>query len=317
MDRRSFVAGASATALVGCVIPPKPEPAPRSFASPIVSIPFRIDYGRRLIVQGLVNDGGPLDFIVDTAATTSVLFENAMAPSEAERSGLPDINLLGLNGVQKAPTFRIGSIDVGGRRLENHIAPILRDWENFQRTPHGVLGLDFLGRTVMVIDPVTSKLELYDAPAEEIEALSQGWRSVPLQKEALGLPSPPFLLVDVVIRRKRTPFLVDTGSRSTLCNFPAVAHLQTIPQITAPNRNRATVSDIYSDEIEAFILRKYSIDLGVVRLPAQPILVAETQFFDEIGFRDMPFGVLGLDNLLQQAFAIDFSENRLFVRRTA
>ena len=254
-------------------------------------------------------------FIVDTAATTSVVFENAVVSSSVEPSGLPDIKLLGLSGIQQAATFRVGSIDVGGRSLEDHISPILPDWNNFERTPQGVLGLDYFDGLVVVVDPISLQIRLYEAAKDDIEELSVGWRVAPLKKQGLGVALKPFFLVDVFISKAPTPFLLDTGSRSTLCNFPAVSRLQTIPQITAPNRDRATVSDIYSAEIQAYVLRKYAVDLGVAKLPARPILVADTPFFDAIGYRDNPFGVLGLDHLLQQPFAIDFPGNQLFIRR--
>lgn len=118
MDRRSFVTGTSAIAAIGCVSEPAPRPATRSYAAPVASIPFRVDYGRRLIVEGMINAEGPKNFIVDTAATTSVVFENAVVSSSVEPSGLPDIKLLGLSGIQQAATFRVGSIDVGGRSLK-------------------------------------------------------------------------------------------------------------------------------------------------------------------------------------------------------
>ena len=37
---------------------------------------LRFDYGRRMIVEAQVNGTGPHDFVVDTASTAIVLFEN-------------------------------------------------------------------------------------------------------------------------------------------------------------------------------------------------------------------------------------------------
>jgi len=320
IDRRLFVKSASVSSLLatGCVtgeqIKPAPPPPTRVFVEPFAKIPYWIDYGRRIIVKGSINGDPSQDFIVDTAATSSILFANAARNKPFTLSGRPNINLIGFGGVQNVPTYNIGVLEAGGVSLTNHIAPILPDWNDFERTPQGILGLDFFEGLLCIINPFTFQIEIYRADPADVEALQSRWRSVPLMNSSLDISTRPFLLVEVLIAKKSIPFLLDTGSSSTLCNFPAIEALQTIPPIEVPNRPSELVSDIHSETISAYLLRKYGLNLSGIRLDAKPMLIADTPFFDEIGFRDRPFGVLGLNHLLQQSIAIDFVNNRLFIK---
>ena len=256
----------------------------------------------------------PVDFIVDTAATRSILFENAVSNMSLTPSGEPDVKLVGLAGIRTAPTYRVGDIKADSLVLEDYIAPVLDDWTEWARTPQGVLGLDFFGDVTLVFNPSRSELIVYGPDATVSDTLLLDWRRVPLMRSNFGITSRPFFIVKVLMRGKEIPFLLDTGSTDTICNLQAVSHLTTIPSIDFDALRAGEIRDVHGGVVKTFRLIQQSLQLETVTLSAKPILVADTPFFKQIGFEDKPFGILGLDHLLQQPIAIDLSRNVLFIK---
>ena len=216
MRRRSFIKLASTSALLhsACTSIQTNEPAS---IPPISSLSYRFDFGGRVIVQGSINGSGPYDFIVDTAATSTTLFENVASPASVTPSGAPDTLLLGLSGIRKTPTYKVGDIRVGNITLKDHIAPILPDWTDAVRTPQGILGLDYFEGKIAVFDPVNKILNIYSSGAQ---AFLAAWSPVDLLRSNFGISTHFFYVVDVLIEGRKTPFLLDSGTSATLCNFP-------------------------------------------------------------------------------------------------
>lgn len=311
MRRRSFIKLASTSALLHSACASVEPNVPASI-TPISSLSYRFDYGRRLIVQGSINGSGPYDFIVDTASTSTILFENVASPASVTPSGAPDILLLGFSGIRKTPTFKVGDIRIGNIDLKDHIAPILPDWTDAKRTPQGILGLDFFEGKIAVFDPVNKILNIYSSDAH---AWLAAWSPFDLLRSNFGNSTNFIYIVNVLIEGRKTPFLLDSGTSATLCNVPAIEHLKTDPPIKQAARNKTELTDIHGDVSSSYIVQGLRLKIGSIKLLERPLLVADTPFFEQIGYKEKPFGLLGLDYLLQQPIAIDFTRHILFLKR--
>ena len=150
--------GVSLFGAAGCATPSQNDSQPQ-FAR-CESLPTRIDYGKRLVTVGSVNQSPPLDFIVDTAASRTVLFENAAQGPISTAPDTAEISIFGLSGVRTSRLYNVGNIRIGNRQLKDHRAPILPDWRNYERTPQGVLGLDYFQDSIAEIDVANRKIDV-------------------------------------------------------------------------------------------------------------------------------------------------------------
>lgn len=284
--------------------------------APIALLNYRIDYGQRIVVQGTINQAGPYDFIVDTAATQTIVFENAADPLSMTPSNTPEVMLVGLSGLSKTSTYNIGDIDIGGIRLKNHTAPILPNWADTIRTPNGILGLDYFQNKIVVIDPASKTLKLYLNNKQNANTLPDNWAPVKMSRSNFGFSIPSFYIVDVTLSGRNIPFLLDTGSEATVCNFPATHHIKTDPPIDFTKSGKTDLTDAHGTVISSFIIHNIRLKVGETRLRERPLLAADARFFEQIGYKEKPFGLLGLDNLLQQPLAIDFTRHLLYMEAT-
>ena len=151
--------------------------------TPITSFPYEIGYDGWITVKVRVNGKGPYDFIIDTGATLTLAFENLRAEQSFTPSPLPPRRILGLSSAVTAPVTTLGDIEIGGETLMNHDGVVLADWAPPRKTPHGVLGLDFLTRYLVVIDKASQRIELYAPDAQPSKF--KRWASTPLIAEIL------------------------------------------------------------------------------------------------------------------------------------
>jgi hypothetical protein len=290
--------------LASCV--KAPDSPALSTPSLIASLPFRFDYGRRLIVTGRGPGGDAFDFIFDTAATRTVLFENAAARAGAVLTDNKPAQVFGLSGVREAPVYDVGAFAFGDIPLDVNAVPILADWPESQRTPQGILGHDLFAAYGVVFHINERRVDIYDGPP----LVDAGWRTAPLSQTTFGFAERPLFVVEVNFGAgRRVPFLLDTGGVVTACNFPTADYLQIVPP-RARRPDRQPLADVHGEEVETYALTARMFEVGGIPYPLHTLAISDAEFFRQIGFAATPFGVLGLDTLQRRSFAIDFPNLR-------
>jgi len=277
-----------------------------------ITLAMRVDYGRRMTTRGRLNGAGPYDFVIDTAASVTAIFQNLADRAAIEPSGGPDMSVLGLSGARKLPAFHIGDLTFGDLALANQMSPILPDWRDLQRTPQGIVGIDLFDDTITVFDPWNDRFDVWRAGSAEAQSVVVDWPKARLRTTDFGGAIDGLFLLDVTLNDRVFPFLFDTGSSVTVCNFEAAQALRVVPHSPRKTR-RADVSDVHGEVVETHLLFVPRVRIGSAELSDRSLYVSNAPFFDHIGYHDRPFGILGLDFLRAQRFAVDFRRNVLFL----
>jgi clan AA aspartic protease (TIGR02281 family) len=125
--------------------------------------------GLELRVRGLLNDSVEAPFVVDTGATLSAIPGSvADALGIAIDAGTPRVRVSGTAGETRlVPLVTLRSLAVGGAALEDVRLVVL------DSMTVGLLGMDFLERFSMQVDPVAATLTL-----EEVDAAEPPSRSI-------------------------------------------------------------------------------------------------------------------------------------------
>jgi len=285
---------------------------------PIASIPYEIAYDGWVTVKLNVNGKGPYDFIIDTGATLTLVFENLKKEQSFTPTDLPPRRILGLSSAITAPVTKIGEINVGGAVLEDHHGVVLSDWAQPRKTPQGVLGLDFLSRYLVLVDVKSKQIELYE-PGTELSKMRR-WFTVPLTAETFGQDVGALYTIDVRVNNRTAPFIVDLGAAGTILNFAMLnelyAGVRFNPSRTSGAVTGSRLNDINDNRENGQFIRVLRVKIGRSHWRRPILFVFDAEIFRELGVASKPYGLLGIDLLQDRSFALDFKSGAFHIDRT-
>lgn len=290
--------------------------APARAAEPVVVAPLRIDYGGWFTVSAVVNGRGPFDFVIDTGATQSLVFESLHANLAFPSAGAPPQKVLGIASAGAFPTYRIDEIAVGAARLENLTTVILPNWINRDRAPQGVLGLDFLERYFCVFDVKRKELRLYER-REASEVSAKGWRESRLTRETFNLQRGGLYTLTGHSNNKPATYIIDLGATGTIINKQAFSRISqnSVAISVRPRADRSTsrIMDALKKATrqEDFVLAYFRI--GRSQWYQQVFTIYDAPVFDELGVQRRPFGLLGAHLFHDRNFAFDFKGGHIYI----
>lgn len=272
---------------------------------------IKFDYGGCLIVEADVNGGGPYGFVVDTASTAFVLFENMARQIDLVPVEKQDANIISFAGAARHPASQVKSLTVGPVVHKDTSVIVLPDWKDYVRTPQGILGMDFFRGKTAIFDLDTGELQLFETTPE---SRLRDWSSTSLKSETFGLVSTPLFLVPVKIGRREFRFLLDAGAEASVCNYPAANALKILPKRARLPQQEKTVFDAIGEKAETFQFHPSKVSIAGIDRQNRELLIADSPFFDAVGYGDQPFGLVGLSYLIDSSFAIDFENGTLFIK---
>lgn len=288
-------------------------------AEPVAVIPFRTDYNGWLTVEARVKGQGPLDFIIDTGSTRTLIFEQTVALIGGVRpsNGAP-VSVIGLSSQKKFPTFYVGDVEIGGQTMPDLLTVILPDWRVEGRAPHGVIGLDFLEQFHVEFDSEAGLMRLFQS-TDPYAPPARSWKSAAIARETFHLEEKEGLyLVDVSLNAARVPFMIDLGATGSIVNERA-ANLGAKGDRTgfaiSINRGRGAsrIKDASSEKATTSYRQFSRVRIGKTVWRDVGFSVFEAPIFAELGVEDEPFGLIGVNLFEHRSFAFDFAHGRLFI----
>jgi predicted aspartyl protease len=283
-------------------------------AEPVAVAPYRIDYYGWFTVSVTVNGLGPYDFIIDTGATQSLVFDNLANMQTFPRSDGPPQLVLGLASQGRFPTYVVGDVAIGAARLDKLVTVILGDWKLQSRSPQGVLGLDFLSKYEVLFDREKMEMRLYPlAPGKP--AGSERWKEVPLEASDFGLDAGILYTVPAKAQYRKLSFLLDLGASGTVINH---AGLGTITRSeysinAGPSGRSGRITDALEStaDVKAVLVRRF--EAGKARWYKQIFVVHDAPIFSDLGQAGRPYGLFGADLVHDYSFAFDFAERQMLI----
>ncbi|MBY0423171.1 MAG: aspartyl protease family protein [Parvularculaceae bacterium] len=285
-------------------------------ATPLVEIPYCLDYRGWFTISATIAGKGPFDFVVDTGATRTLIFVNVVDRiGGVAPSGGPPVSVLGLSSSEKFPTFFVGDIAVGTEKLVNLRTVVLRDWTVGGRAPQGVLGLDFLARYKVEIDAERSVMRFYAPDADLQLEDRRGWRAAPMTRRPFNLDEGALYVVTVRLNSFTVPVLLDTGAASTLVNGLAAARGATSSIRTTASdwTGSARVTDALSSKGRAGVARFDRMRIGEARWTGVDLVVFDADIFAELGVANRPYGLLGANLFERRSVIFDFPGERIII----
>jgi predicted aspartyl protease len=283
-----------------------------AMAQPVADEPYQVAYSGRFAVQVYLNGKGPFDFLLDTAATRTIIYEHARA-----RLGLPadrsaPIDIFGITGDVMAPSLRLHELKVADARIESPIIAVVHDAPDEPDAPDGVLGLDVLGRYFVVLDRAAGRMRLYahasDAPAEYL-----AWRSTPMTRIRPRRLPVELWAVDATVNMKKATAVVDLGAGVTIINWELARQLGLREDDFIFSPLPAEIQDVLGKTAPVVLASNVRVWIDRRAWYEQTVLVADAPIFRLLDLASTPAGLVGPGLFADDSLAIDFEHHRLYL----
>ena len=250
-----------------------------------------------------VNDRGPFRFVLDTGANRTVL-----TPRLVETLGLKvahdsRVTMSGVTGSASVPTVAVDHVKAGDVVLRGQHLPVA---DSLSGDVDGILGVDMLGNTRVIVDFLAGKVQIRKAHREGV---MDGMTRVPAKFRFGRL-----LVVQATIGRIPVKAVIDTGSEYTLANLALRQRLGLREGFTASNSTDVigeTLIRQRGERRQVPVLRMG----GAIQIARPTVIFGEFYVFRLWDLEKEPAVVIGMDMIGSlEAFLIDYQRGEIQLR---
>lgn len=272
--------------------------------------PYKIEENGRIVVAARVNDQGPFDFALDTAASISAVFDDLRY--ELGLKTVPDKVAIihGAVATGTYPLLDINRIEVGRATWTDARIVSLPGDTMAGIAIDGVLGVDFLRQYAVGFSIGERVIRLY--PPQLVARRSyRGWAAVPLEAETISESGAAVYVFEIEIDGRRLPAVFDLGAGLNLINWQGAQRLGIDP---AELRDDERVFGAIESAPVIARLDADEVTTGNIRWRNEAFLIADLEVFSTLMPDDGPAAILGAGFFTQRDFVIDFVRSRLLIK---
>ena len=261
--------------------------------------------GRPLAALTFVDAGAgeSFPFIIDTAASHTVLYPNLVAALGMQADPLLSKRVMTATGTADMPVYSPGALKFAG--FDFFVRETVAMPQGRRLYAYGLIGIDLLHGRVLHLPKGGAAMLLSDAS----KLPGEGWKSV--QGRPVGYGS---VAIDIQMDQETVPAIVDTGASVTVLNAQAsLLFLQQTVQGQAGSAARLESSTGQMSGQRVFLKR---VMVGDQKLQDKTVLAAPLPVFRTFGASTVPAAILGMDILGQMEVAIDFRNWQLWYRES-
>jgi predicted aspartyl protease len=292
--------------LIGLLIPA----VPASGALPAEQ-PYRIGEYGRLVTDVYINGQGPFSFLIDTASSTSLMFEHVRKQLDLGPSQPGHLLVYGINDMTEALPVKPRSFTVAGEEISDLTIGVLP--EGGADEPDGVLGLDVLARYFVVLDRSAMRLKLL-APDPASAKPYKDWAQAKLTARPLRKFPISFWYLNARFNQRRFTTLFDLGAGTTMMNWDAAeelgVHRRDFDRYGPPPEE---LQDILGKSSPAVRVSNLDVGLPGKSWDRQLAIVSDAPVFGYFDLDEKPAAIMGPGLLRDTSLAIDFADGRLFL----
>lgn len=255
----------------------------------------------------VVINGVETSALLDTGATIPLIGDSFLdydpAENPAEESGAGEARILGIGGQKLYPITQLPQLSAGDENWSNLRVAV--NTENRYPIQNSVLPISIFQSRVVDFDFGNGRVHLYDGKPKRVRQAREA--SVPYQDVN------SLIFVAIRINGARGRALIDTGADISFLNPAFAARSGAIldEQRTAVLRG----SDLATNRASIYRFRRVVFAENEINRITFPVL--DTDLFAELGFKDEPMMVLGMDLLQHFRLQVDRERQRIhFVRST-
>lgn len=253
-----------------------------------------------------IDGSAPRRFIIDTAASQTVITPKFQVEMPSLRIKSQDVPLDGAMGSMQVKTAEIDRVDVAGHVYRSSELILVPAGPLDRLGIDGVLGGDILSRLIVDLDMPARRWRMTSQSGVEVSYPS--WSSHSFVLDDRRTPRLSVRLGDATI-----PAVLDTGASRTILNWAAANAIGVTREDAGlsdgPNIRGATSHSLESVEKT---LDELAVGDAVMRSPS--VQIADLPAFEMLGFEvGQPAIILGIDMFADRRLVIDYPCSRLHI----
>ena len=272
--------------------------------------PYHIEGGGRIVVEARINGHGPYDFVLDTGASISVVFDNVRDELALETVAGKTVIVHGALASGRHPLLDIDRLELGGAVWRDPRIVSLPGETAAGSNINGVLGVDILRHYAVGFSTGDRVVRLYP-PDLVARRFYQGWASVPLRAKPIGETDAVVYFIDVELDGWEITAAFDLGAGFNLINWPGV---ESLGDTARRLRKHSLLSGALGSSSVMARLDAREVTTAGIRWRNEVFLIADIEIFETLNLSDRPAAILGAGIFTQRDFVIDFARNRLLVK---
>jgi hypothetical protein len=279
-----------------------------ALAAPKVDQPYEIGFGDRMTTTVYLDGQGPFVFIIDTAASKTVLYEHVRARLDLKPLRDENIEIFGITGIATSVPYAVRELRLGDEALGPLEVVAVADPRRGQLAePDGVLGLDVLTHYLVVLDRPNKRLKLFSPGSEPVPYIR--WPGVPIEPRRLAEVSQEFWFFTARFEGEPSRALLDLGSGLTILNWQLARKLGFRENQFANPPDQ--IRDLLGRVSPIFILKELHVQVGQHKWASELAVVADARLFNLVQLSERPGSIVGAGLFKDDSIAIDFQGRRL------
>ncbi|CAN5425528.1 retropepsin-like aspartic protease [soil metagenome] len=300
VTRRMLIAGAGSAA----VWPFAAQAQDRSFDSEDL-------HRGRATVPVFLNDRGPFQFMVDTAANASVIAGDLVEPLQL--ASLGNVGMNTLVGREIVPAVRVDRMRTGV--LDAQHLRLAVGWRRAMAGLDGLLGCDLLADRKLILTfrgSQRARIARSSAPPRGfLGRMDVGVPMVVAGERRFG----NLLMVPARIGRASAVAIIDSGAEGTILNRAAAVAGRCTPLTPGDGQTLRRVQSPTGEFTTGQAMLLPSLELATTSISDLAVAVGDFHSFDVWGLADQPAMLIGLDVLrLFGSVHIDLKRSELSLR---
>jgi len=295
----------------GCAAVPEEEFVDAAPAKDVLQImPYTLDELGRMLIDVQINGKGPFKFIIDSAASRTLIYENLRRQLDIKFIAGETTFVHGAVINERRPILPLRMLGVGSLELYDVRSFSLPDpIVTKGPLPKGILGLDFLSQYAMYVN----------VEEQRIVFANSGYRpsvnqyvSVPIVFDDLGIIEYGLPIIQVKVQNKNMDALLDLGAAQTIANWSA-ADLFGV-NIRRFLRNRYDFKGVFSSIPLRARADSATVTIGKRVWKNQKIDIANLKIFETLNRKNVPAIIVSAGLLREEDYIIDFPAALFYLR---
>ncbi|MFA6220082.1 MAG: aspartyl protease family protein [Erythrobacter sp.] len=252
------------------------------------------DRHERMTIPVTIGGAGPYRFLIDTGAQATVVTHELVEDLALRHSGRA--RLVAMGATSEVDTVELDDLEFANRSVSGLISPAL---DATHIGADGILGLDSLQGTRVLLDFREGRMKIADAPGEQSNS---GYEIIVRARRKLG----QMIITDARVDGVRTAVIIDTGAQASMANNALLRRIRT------RERGEVTSIDVLGTLMSNGAVWIRRLEIGGAQMNGVPVAITDSPIFAALGIAGKPALILGVANL--RAFdrvAIDFSNQRI------
>ena len=279
-----------------------------------ITIPMSLTEEGLVVLEDVKINGRSMDFVMDTGATQSAIFESALNRLDLNFTSFNETMVHGMMQSKARRIVNLPKLEIGSIKFLVKPMVILEDRENVfgpAARYDGLIGMDILSDYQLYVSPQKGVLRLIPNRTEVF--VPSSWQRVDLNENPFLVDNRDLHFIELRVDGRKTPAMLDTGSEFSAMNWSSASFAQTRPIRKRLRKEWELQGAVGTFEPTAKVMLERTRS-GQKFWERKNFIIMDFKSLDVLGVADEPFIIVGMNFFREEEFFLDFQRNLLALK---